>query len=77
MTPYTWSIIRYGFAQMILLPGYLSVGNICGRVYNNASVEHRLSRRLGWGRDRSMPPAKSCMVSTQMPSKIGMSLFCP
>jgi phosphohistidine swiveling domain-containing protein len=38
MTPYTWSAIRYGFSQMTLLPGYLPIGNICGRVYNNATV---------------------------------------
>ncbi len=37
-TPYTWSALRYGFAQMTMLPGYSPVGNICGRVYNNASV---------------------------------------
>jgi phosphohistidine swiveling domain-containing protein len=38
MTPYTWSKFRSGFADMILLPGYLQVGNICGRLYHNASV---------------------------------------
>jgi rifampicin phosphotransferase len=39
MTPYTWSKFRSGFADMILLPGYLQVGNICGRLYHNASVD--------------------------------------
>ena len=38
VTPYTWSALRHGFAQMTMLPGYPPVGNICGRVYNNASV---------------------------------------
>ena len=49
MTPYTWSAIRHGFTQMILLPGYLPVGNICGRVYNNATVGATAFRALGAG----------------------------
>jgi len=39
MTPFTWSKFRNGFADMILLPGYLQIGNICGRLYHNASVD--------------------------------------
>ena len=39
MTPYTWSRMRNGYARMILLPGYLQVGNICGRIYFNVSVQ--------------------------------------
>ena len=39
MTPYTWSKFRSGFADMLLLPGYLQVGNICGRLCHNASVD--------------------------------------
>jgi pyruvate,water dikinase len=50
MTPYTWSAVRHGFSQMVLLPGYLSVGNICGRVYNNASVGATALRALGQGK---------------------------
>ncbi len=46
-TPYTWSALRYGFAQMTMLPGHLPVGNICGRVYNNASVGATAFRALG------------------------------
>jgi pyruvate,water dikinase len=46
-TPYTWSAMRYGFAQMTMLPGYLPVGNICGRVYNNASVGATAFQALG------------------------------
>ncbi|MEJ2598267.1 MAG: PEP-utilizing enzyme [Anaerolineales bacterium] len=49
MTPFTWSALRYGFARMILLPGYLPVGNICGRVYNNASVGATVFRALAVG----------------------------
>ncbi len=49
MTPYTWSAMRYGFAQMILLPGYLPVGNICGRIYNNASVGATVFQALAVG----------------------------
>jgi phosphohistidine swiveling domain-containing protein len=46
-TPYTWSALRFGFAQMTMLPGQLPVGNICGRVYNNASVGATAFRALG------------------------------
>jgi phosphohistidine swiveling domain-containing protein len=46
-TPYTWSALRYGFAQMTMLPGHLPVGNICGRIYNNASVGATAFRALG------------------------------
>jgi len=47
MTPYTWSRIRTGYADMILLPGYLQVGNICGRLYNNASMHATAYQALG------------------------------
>jgi phosphohistidine swiveling domain-containing protein len=46
MTPYTWSKFRSGFADMILLPGYLQVGNICGRLYHNASVDATVYQAL-------------------------------
>ncbi len=49
MTPYTWSAMRFGFAQMTMLPGYLPVGNICGRIYNNASVGATAFQALGRG----------------------------
>ena len=59
MTPYTWSAIRYGFAQMILLPGYLPVGNICGRVYNNGSVGATVFQALAVGLARNSFEASS------------------
>lgn len=59
MTPYTWSAMRYGFAQMTMLPGYLPVGNICGRIYNNGSVGRRLA-----GETPLMHPAERCTAST-------------
>ena len=49
MTPYTWSAVRNGFKEMILLPGYLPVGNICGRVYNNSSATYTAMLVLGLG----------------------------
>jgi len=49
MTPYTWSAVRNGFKEMTLLPGYLPVGNICGRVYNNSSATYTAMRVLGMG----------------------------
>jgi phosphohistidine swiveling domain-containing protein len=49
MTPYTWSAVRNGFKEMILLPGYLPVGNICGRVYNNSSATYSAMLVMGLG----------------------------
>ena len=50
-TPYTWSALRYGFRQMSMLPGYLPIGNICGRIYNNASVGATVFQVLGQGKN--------------------------
>jgi pyruvate,water dikinase len=47
MTPYSWSRIRGGYADMILLPSYLQVGNICGRLYHNASMNVTAYQALG------------------------------
>ena len=47
MTPYTWSALRHSFDNMIMLPGYPPVGNICGRAYNNGSVGATAFRALG------------------------------
>jgi len=49
MTPYTWSAVKNGFKVMTLLPGYLPVGNICGRVYNNSSATYTAMLVLGMG----------------------------
>ena len=49
MTPYTWSAVRNGFKEMTMLPGYLPVGNICGRVYNNSSATYTAMCVLGMG----------------------------
>jgi phosphohistidine swiveling domain-containing protein len=50
-TPYTWSALRYGFRQMSMLPSHLPIGNICGRVYNNASVGATVFQVLGQGKN--------------------------
>ena len=47
MTPYTWSAVRSSFEQMIMLPGYPQIGNICGHVYNNGSAGMTAFRALG------------------------------
>jgi phosphohistidine swiveling domain-containing protein len=47
MTPYTWSVVRNGFAQMTMLPGYLPIGNICSRIYNNGSAAATAFKILG------------------------------
>jgi len=49
MTPYTWSRMRTGYARMILLPGFLQVGNICGRIYFNVSVQATVYKAI-WQR---------------------------
>ncbi len=49
MTPYTWSRMRNGYARMIFLPGYLQIGNICGRLYFNISVQATIYQAL-WQR---------------------------
>jgi pyruvate,water dikinase len=49
MTPFTWSAIRMGFKEMTMLPGYLPVGNICGRVYNNSSATYTAMLVLSMG----------------------------
>ena len=49
MTPYTWSAVRNGFKEMIMLPGYLPVGNIGGRVYNHCSATYTAMSVLGIG----------------------------
>jgi pyruvate,water dikinase len=49
MTPYTWSTMRFGFSQMQMLPDYLPVGNLCGRIYNNGSVGATVLQALGRG----------------------------
>ncbi len=46
MTPYTWSKFRSGFADMMMMPGYLQVGNICGRLYHNVSVDMTVYQAL-------------------------------
>ncbi len=47
MTPYTWSVMRIGFSQMDILPGYAYAGNICGRLYQNVTVGATLIKALG------------------------------
>ncbi|HSO13734.1 MAG TPA: hypothetical protein VLT51_15270, partial [Anaerolineales bacterium] len=49
MTLYTWSAVRTSFNQMIMLPGYPALGNICGRAYNNATVGATAFHALGLG----------------------------
>jgi len=47
MTPYSWSRMCTGYAEMIVLPGFLQVGNICGRIYSNASLHVTAYQALG------------------------------
>lgn len=57
MTPYTWSRFRNGYVNMILLPGSLQIGNICGRLYNNISVQATAYQTL-WQRNSFDPSSK-------------------
>jgi hypothetical protein len=47
MTPYTWSVMRRAFGELDVLPGYASVGNIGGRLYQNATVAISMLGALG------------------------------
>jgi len=47
MTPFTWSIMRTAFDELNLLPGYNLVGNISGRLYQNATVSVSVLAALG------------------------------
>ena len=47
MTPLTWSLMRRGFSELDILPGYASVGNIGGRFYQNTTVGTSMLRALG------------------------------
>jgi phosphohistidine swiveling domain-containing protein len=47
MTPLTWSMMRRGFSELDILPGYASVGNIGGRLYQNTTVGTSVLRALG------------------------------
>jgi pyruvate,water dikinase len=47
MTPLTWSMMRRGFSELDILPGYASVGNIGGRMYQNTTVGTSVLRALG------------------------------
>jgi phosphohistidine swiveling domain-containing protein len=47
MTPYTWSVMRRAFGELDVLPGYSTVGNIGGRLYQNATVGTSVLSALG------------------------------
>jgi pyruvate,water dikinase len=47
MTPYTWSVMRLAFGELDVLPGHASVGNIGGRLYQNATVGISVLGALG------------------------------
>jgi phosphohistidine swiveling domain-containing protein len=51
MTPCTWSMVATGFGELNILPGHASVGNVGGRLYQNAtvmaSVLHALGKNIG------------------------------
>jgi phosphohistidine swiveling domain-containing protein len=47
MTPFTWSVMRMAFGELEVLPGYASVGNIGGRLYQNVTVGISVLGALG------------------------------
>jgi phosphohistidine swiveling domain-containing protein len=47
MTPFTWSLMRMVFRELDVLPGYASVGNIGGRMYQNVTVGISVLGALG------------------------------
>lgn len=51
MTPFTWSIVGSAYSNMNVLPGRYTVGNICGRAYQNGSVMISAFKALGRNTD--------------------------
>ncbi|MBN1149287.1 MAG: hypothetical protein JXA78_18645 [Anaerolineales bacterium] len=47
MTPLTSSLMQMAFAEMDIVPGYATVGNIGGRLYQNVTVMMAMLRALG------------------------------
>ncbi len=47
MTPFTWSVMRRAFGELDVLPGFSSVGNIGGRLYQNVTVGISVLGALG------------------------------
>ena len=47
MTPFTWSMMRLAFTELDVLPGYSTVGNIGGRLYQNVTVGISLFAAMG------------------------------
>jgi pyruvate,water dikinase len=47
MTPFTWSMMRFAFDELNILPGYSAVGNIGGRLYQNVTVGISVLAALG------------------------------
>jgi pyruvate,water dikinase len=47
MTPCTWSIMETGFAELNIMPGQPTVGNIGGRLYQNTTVMISVLHALG------------------------------
>jgi pyruvate,water dikinase len=47
MTPFTWSMMRFAFEELNILPGYSAVGNIGGRLYQNVTVGVSVLAALG------------------------------
>jgi phosphohistidine swiveling domain-containing protein len=47
MTPFTWSVMDTGFSELNVVPGHNSVGNIGGRLYQNATVMVSVLHALG------------------------------
>jgi len=47
MTPFTWSILSFAYGLLNIIPGYHTVGNICGRPYQIGSVMYALLVALG------------------------------
>jgi pyruvate,water dikinase len=47
MTPLTSSVMRMAFTELDIVPGYTSLGNIGGRLYQNVTVMVSIMRALG------------------------------
>jgi phosphohistidine swiveling domain-containing protein len=50
MTPLTWSVLQFTLDDWVFLPGFPTVGNICGYPYLNISIFMTIFRSIGRSR---------------------------
>jgi rifampicin phosphotransferase len=75
MTPFTWSVFQYGaLRDFIEFQGYLSFGNIAGRIYFNISVLASLLALIG-KRDREALAMIEGTLHTNLPEGMAIPIL--